>query len=385
MITKSITLITALVCSAILLSPIEAMEFKESLVSTPLKKEPNHKSKEQLTPTNPYPIPSLILNLDQPNAQNLTKVKVAIIDGLFIYEQAPFLDNLSVYTKETARQHTHKKAYKTAYQTLYNHGTSIANQIGGRRGVAPNAELTLLSTIKRLDDLAQCEELKNKRIDHSNWTLASLIIEAMQNNVDFINISRHLANPDNHNKKISRVVKKALTLAANAGIGIIVSAGNESETIGDTPYTQSLLELAQELNGSLVLVGNTQYSKTSEQGIKESLNPTSNKAGLASLYFVCAPGTNLKLFGPEDKVRRHCSGTSYAAPFVTGAAALLKGMFPTLSNQKILNALLFSARNKALHDAKAILPDNQYGNGVVDFKEAVEYAQILTDEINKNI
>lgn len=62
------------------------------------------------------------------------------------------------------------------------------------------------------------------------------------------------------------------------------------------------------------------------------------------------------------------NGTSFAAPYVAGAVALLKEAFPTLSGEEINLALYLSAR-----DLGPAGEDNSYGNGLVDCLEAFNY------------
>ncbi len=62
------------------------------------------------------------------------------------------------------------------------------------------------------------------------------------------------------------------------------------------------------------------------------------------------------------------SGTSFAAPYVAGAVALLKEAFPTLSGEEINLALYFSAT-----DLGPTGEDNDYGNGLVNCLAAFEY------------
>ncbi len=68
------------------------------------------------------------------------------------------------------------------------------------------------------------------------------------------------------------------------------------------------------------------------------------------------------------------NGTSFAAPYVAGAVALLKEAFPTLSGEEINLALYFSAT-----DLGPAGEDNDYGNGLVNCLAAFNY---LVDQGN---
>ena len=95
----------------------------------------------------------------------------------------------------------------------------------------------------------------------------------------------------------------------------------------------------------------------------------SNGCGAAQAWCLAAPGTrivapNTTLFSDKDgkQVRQ---GTSYAAPMVSGAAAILKSAFPNLSAQQVVTLLLMSA-NKNGHFSDS----DVYGQGMLDLEAA---------------
>ena len=61
------------------------------------------------------------------------------------------------------------------------------------------------------------------------------------------------------------------------------------------------------------------------------------------------------------------SGTSFAAPQIAGAVALLAQAFPNLSSQQIVQLLYQSAR-----DAGVVGDDGVYGQGVLDIARAFQ-------------
>jgi len=86
---------------------------------------------------------------------------------------------------------------------------------------------------------------------------------------------------------------------------------------------------------------------------------------------VVAPGEGIRSSVPAtvdpDLYRENLKGTSYAAPHVTGAMALLLSAFPGLSPFALERALIDSA-----HDAGDFGPDNEYGYGIIDVKAAYQ-------------
>lgn len=86
----------------------------------------------------------------------------------------------------------------------------------------------------------------------------------------------------------------------------------------------------------------------------------SNRCGLAADWCLTAPGSNITSAktGGGTIVK---SGTSMAAPYVSGAIALLKSYFTTLSEQDVAARLLVSANKGGAYADKSI-----YGQGLMD-------------------
>ncbi len=151
-----------------------------------------------------------------------------------------------------------------------------------------------------------------------------------------------------------------------AGIASVHSAGNEgpgSSTIGNPAIN----------NSSLVRV----FSVGNLNGNENSLpiNPGSSRGpsvcgGTGSLQIkpeVSAPGTNVRSSVPGGRYESN-TGTSMAAPHVSGAVLLLKEAFPYLTGEEILLALYFSAI-----DLGAPGEDNAYGMGIINVPAAFQY------------
>lgn len=96
----------------------------------------------------------------------------------------------------------------------------------------------------------------------------------------------------------------------------------------------------------------------------------SNACGIAKSYCLVAPGT-VMFVGPNsvggDLGYYYGSGTSYAAPLVSGAAALVWQAFPYFNNDLVRQTLLGTAT-----DLGAAGPDEVFGYGLLNIGKAIK-------------
>ncbi|MCH9844257.1 MAG: S8 family serine peptidase, partial [Alphaproteobacteria bacterium] len=92
----------------------------------------------------------------------------------------------------------------------------------------------------------------------------------------------------------------------------------------------------------------------------------SNGCGVTKQYCIAAPG--YVILGPtETNEWGYISGTSQAAPYVTGAIAVLKEAYPSMSSEEIVELILDSAT-----DLGAPGTDNVYGRGMLNLRAAIQ-------------
>ncbi len=200
-----------------------------------------------------------------------------------------------------------------------------------------------------------------------NVRLIKAIDGAIKSKVDFINISLKIHPDNDENGKISRNLRKAFYKARDAGIGIIKSAGNdgrEGEFLGSTAYTRSLVKLLHKMEDSMLMV-----VATNDEG---KICDFSTRAGLGANYVVAALGNEVTACGAGNQLVK-MSGTSMAAPVVTGTAALLKEAYPDLTASEILKSIRRSARQISFHQKNRLSED--YGCGIIDFPAALKEAK----------
>lgn len=96
----------------------------------------------------------------------------------------------------------------------------------------------------------------------------------------------------------------------------------------------------------------------------------SNQCGVAKYWCVSAPGVGISsLDSKSDIDYTASSGTSMAAPHVTGALGVLMERYPSLDNQAIRTILLTTAKH--LGDGPIDAPNTKFGWGIPDLGKAM--------------
>jgi hypothetical protein len=152
----------------------------------------------------------------------------------------------------------------------------------------------------------------------------------------------------------------AISRAVNAGIVIVISAGNDGEdpTKGTNadPFAMSA---AQAFPGRVVIAGALDESLV-------ALAPFSNRAGTGQQYYLAALGSRVRTIDHTGTGFLY-SGTSFSAPIISGAVALLAQAFPNLSGQQIIDILFRSA-----DELGAAGTDATFGRGRLNIERAFQ-------------
>ncbi len=120
------------------------------------------------------------------------------------------------------------------------------------------------------------------------------------------------------------------------------------------------------LAGSLIAV--TAVDVNERTGVV-TLADFSNECGLAANWCVSAPGVEIYSTVPMNTyASAGWSGTSMAAPFVAGSAAVLQQAFPYMTARQIIEVLLTNASEIGNSDAESI---RQFGHGLINIGLAV--------------
>ena len=261
------------------------------------------------------------------------------------------------------------------------HGTHVAGIIAakkdesGMHGVAYDAELVSIY-------FAENSELG---LLSDEQDFADAIDGAVTNGVRIFNNSWGTVSEDNTNTFFDdqELVKNAVASAIAQGSVFVWAAGNSySENTGlDAHNTSQNAKAAlkyEEFMGGFVNVVNLVWDDSADEWvISNELSNSSNEAnsqicGVTKDYCLGAPGSLIVSTVPDHGYLPN-SGTSMAAPMVSGGLALLFQAFPYVETADILELLFVTA-----DDLGAEGVDEIYGHGMMNLAAALEPSGSLT-------
>jgi len=215
------------------------------------------------------------------------------------------------------------------YQPPYLHGTYIASVIAGHGsgpgdsegmiGVAPDAKILSVRVILDDSEPGLANFQASSRWDNS---VAEGIDYAVNHGVKVINMS--LGSTD-----AIASARVAIEYAVSRGVVVVASAGNSGTAgSGYTPYDYPAS-----------FTGVISVAALNSNGTRASFSDKNASVVLS------APGVSVVGSGPDDEYYQ-ASGTSPAAAFVSGVAALIKSKYPSLSPALVEQALVTSATGR---------------------------------------
>lgn len=245
------------------------------------------------------------------------------------------------------------------------HGTAVAFTLAGRRNDAGTHGIAFDATIlaARADTPGSCATSTSSTdsCKFADTAIARGIDLAVNNGARVINISLGGGGAGS-------AVVNAVNRATAAGIVIVIAAGNDYET--DPAGAVNPDSFAQVANTAaargLVIIAGSVGANNSRTAGADTISSFSNRAGNSSAHYLAAVGESVR--APNQTGTPFLwSGTSFSAPQIAGAAALLAQAFPNLTGAQIVQILYASAR-----DAGAAGEDAVYGKGVLDLTRAFQ-------------
>ena len=217
------------------------------------------------------------------------------------------------------------------------HGTFVAGIIGAKKnnhidiaGMAPEATIV---TMKCFD---------------GNKSIVGDAVKAIRSCVDEYHCN--VINMSFGATEDVEILHEAVQYAAGKGVIIVASAGNE---------------------GTRTLYYPAAYNETIGVGAVDANKRVASFSQQNNSVFVVAPGSSVVSLGADNNSVKTGSGTSFAAPFVSGLAVLLKQMYPNMTLADFKNILIASSQDLGVGGY-----DIAYGNGLINVPEAITQAKI---------
>lgn len=278
---------------------------------------------------NQYAIPMMKVDLAWEHTEGVNDVIVAIIDTGIDYNHPEFQGKIlpDSYNSRT------KTVGITAVMDDNGHGTSVAGIIAatkdngiGIAGIAPNISLLIIKA----------------NADGENTFYDSAIIEgihyATEQGANLINLSL-----GNYNQ--NALMKQAIDQAAAQGIILVGAAGNDSSIDPVYPASYENVISVSAITATRTLASFSNFGPTID---------------------ISAPGNAIYTTGLNNTYISS-SGTSVAAPQVTGVIALIMSFDSTLSRNEIIQRIYTTAQ-----DEGDVGRDDQYGYGIINAYQSLD-------------
>ncbi|MGI9605912.1 MAG: S8 family serine peptidase, partial [Acidimicrobiales bacterium] len=246
---------------------------------------------------------------------------------------------------------------QVAYIDTYGHGTHMAGIIAGNRsgheGVAPGARIVSLKVAGH-DGLTTVPQV----VAAIDWVVEHKNTDGL--NIRVLNLSLGQQGVTTH---VGDVLSAAVERAWDAGIFVVVAAGNEGETYNqlDSPAIDPYV-MAVGAADSTSHYRRAGYDVPAWSAVGNGLrNPDMVAAG-KSVASYRVPGSTVDNAVPSARIGADLfkgSGSSQAAAATSGAAAVILGEFPNMTNDDLKATLKGSAdtlkRESALTAGEGLL------------------------------
>ena len=251
------------------------------------------------------------------------------------------------------------------------HGTQVAQILAGAKdnigtfGIAYDATLLVLRADRQGSCAGASPDAETDGCRYPESAIAAGLDRAVAVGARVVNISLGGDTPPGF------TLRQAVARATAAGVIVVASAGNSGDTTADgndptnpEPFAQGLRDAGGDL---VIIVGSVDETR--------AISDFSNRAGLYAGSYLSALGDSVCCEYENGALKTETTngstfvfllnGTSFAAPQVAGAIALVAQGFPALTPQQIV-ALLY----QTAQDAGAAGSDAIFGRGILDINRA---------------
>jgi subtilisin family serine protease len=258
-------------------------------------------------------------------------ITIGIVDGPVDFTHPAFQESRIRAVKDSQLV-----ACKKASDIACAHGTSVTGILSAKRGlsapaICPDCEIILNPIFRKKDTT---NKINNNDIiflpSTTSEELSSAIIETIDAGAKIINLSLGLSASF---LTVYDKLQQAYDYALQKDVIVVVAAGNQGNI------------------GNISLIKHQWLIPVAACDESGRLDPMSNFGPSIANRGVMAPGINIRSTHPGGKYT-HVTGTSFAAPFVTGAIALLWSLFPKAN----ATAIIYSVTKGILSGRRSIIP-----------------------------
>lgn len=233
------------------------------------------------------------------------------------------------------------------------HGTFVAGLIAakknnyGMHGLAFESKLLSIRIVKADGSVTASDAQLANGIDYARIKGARVFNNSWNSSTTIYGVSR--GQLDYYMPQTLMAYRRAL----DAGALVVFAAGNEGNA--NPGFYASLPTLYPELTRGWVSV-----VATGESG---AISSYSNRCGSSAAWCIAAPGTSVISTYKSSYGRG--SGTSFAAPVVSAAFAIMRQRWPHLTNNQLRDIVFRTANKSGIYANSAI-----YGQGFLDMDKA---------------
>lgn len=260
-----------------------------------------------MTPLEMVKLPSLM-----ERTSGRSELKIGLIDGPVALDH-PDLQSGNI--REISRGM--KGACTHTDSSACIHGTFVAGMLAARRGSMAPAICPGCTLLVR-PIFTETETTNGEMPSATPGELAKALLDCINADAQVLNVSASLAQPS---LKSERALEESLNYAAQREVVVVVAAGNQG-TLGSTAITRHPWVIP-------VVAYDLQRKPMDHSNLGNSIG----RWGLG------APGENVTSLGSAGQPLT-LGGTSVAAPFVTGAIALLWSTFPSATAAQVKFAIV---------------------------------------------
>ena len=247
------------------------------------------------------------------------------------------------------------------------HGTAVTATAAGARNDLQNVGVAFDATILsfRADSPGSCANTApDAGCEFFDGAIAQGIDAARLAGAKVINMSLGGSAPGSQ-------LLSAMQRAVNAGIILVISAGNDGEDATKGANADSFaLVPAQQFPGQVIIAGSIGVPiDPANPGAGTDLNQLStfsNRAGTGANFYLTALGYRVRTIDHTGAGFLY-SGTSFSAPIISGAVALVAQAFPNLTAAQIVDLLFRTADDLGAAGVDAI-----YGRGRLNLTRAFQ-------------